>query len=384
MGRFVSSTAGARKATHARLSDRRGHRPERQRNPLRRIRPGQGSVRLGSRRSANEHSSCWLRVATGWAHDRYGSMLIPRVGMEVLVGFLDGDADKPLVMGCLPNAREPGAAGPAGGQDPQHFPQPEQSRGGGYNELRIEDRKGAEEIYLRAQRNWTQHVLNDRRVQPSIIYLRASVTLPSTCVTTCTFRRDTSAARSWQRQTELEVNRSPARPRRSTHPRQQPDRSRPAGNSMSAPASKWSSMAAPAPRFRRAGTGSTSAPAGFSAACRLRSVVRRCRRWRRASTDRQRNSRAPAHAQRRTDPEPEKRRAVLRRMRALQGRCLCSLIACRPTTGWSASRCNLPSNCSRSSAMPVPLNRFKAWQRLSPLMRRARSGPTPIMPSGKR
>ncbi|WP_438300483.1 type VI secretion system tip protein VgrG [Pseudomonas sp. NMS19W] len=113
----------------------------------------------------NEHSSCWLRVASGWAHDRYGSVLIPRVGMEVLVGFIDSDADKPLVMGCLPNAATPVPLDLPADKTRSIFRSQSSPGGGGYNELRIEDRKGAEEIYLRAQRNWTQHVLNDQQVQ---------------------------------------------------------------------------------------------------------------------------------------------------------------------------------------------------------------------------
>ncbi|MCU1749821.1 type VI secretion system tip protein VgrG [Pseudomonas sp. 6D_7.1_Bac1] len=113
----------------------------------------------------NEHSSCWLRVASGWAHDRYGSVLIPRVGMEVLVGFADADADKPLVMGCLPNAATQVPLDLPADHTKSIFRSQSSPGGGGYNELRIEDRKGAEEIYLRAQRDWTQHVLNDQRVQ---------------------------------------------------------------------------------------------------------------------------------------------------------------------------------------------------------------------------
>ncbi|TKJ75476.1 type VI secretion system tip protein VgrG [Pseudomonas koreensis] len=113
----------------------------------------------------NEHSSCWLRVATNWAHDRYGSVLIPRVGMEVLVGFIDADADKPLVVGCLPNAATPIPLDLPADKTRSIFRTQSSPGGGGYNELRIEDRKGSEEIYLRAQRNWTQHVLNDQQVQ---------------------------------------------------------------------------------------------------------------------------------------------------------------------------------------------------------------------------
>lgn len=113
----------------------------------------------------NEHSSCWLRVASGWAHDRYGGVMIPRVGMEVLVGFIDGDVDKPLVVGCLPNGANPPPLDLPADKTRSILRSQSSPGGGGYNELRIEDRKGAEEIYLRAQRNWTQHVLHDQRVQ---------------------------------------------------------------------------------------------------------------------------------------------------------------------------------------------------------------------------
>ncbi|EJL05507.1 type VI secretion system Vgr family protein [Pseudomonas fluorescens Q2-87] len=113
----------------------------------------------------DEHSSCWLRVASGWAHDRYGGVMIPRVGMEVLVGFIDGDVDKPVVVGCLPNGANPPPLDLPADKTRSILRSQSSPGGGGYNELRIEDRQGAEEIYLRAQRNWTQHVLHDLRVQ---------------------------------------------------------------------------------------------------------------------------------------------------------------------------------------------------------------------------
>lgn len=112
----------------------------------------------------NEHSSCWLRVASAWAHDRYGSVLIPRVGMEVLVGFVNGDMDMPLVMGCLANAATQVPLDLPADKTRSILRSQSSPGGGGYSELRIEDRKGAEEIYLRAQRDWTQHVLHDHRV----------------------------------------------------------------------------------------------------------------------------------------------------------------------------------------------------------------------------
>lgn len=112
----------------------------------------------------NDQSSCWLRVASGWAHDRFGSVLIPRVGMEVLVGFVNGDPDMPLVMGCLPNAATQVPLDLPADKTRSILRSQSSPGGGGYNELRIEDRKGAEEIYLRAQRDWTQYVLHDQRV----------------------------------------------------------------------------------------------------------------------------------------------------------------------------------------------------------------------------
>lgn len=113
----------------------------------------------------NEQSSCWLRVATGWAHDGYGGVLIPRVGMEVQVGFTDGDPDKPYVLCCLPNASTPVPLDLPAEHTRSIFRSHSSPGGGGYNELRIEDRKGAEEIALRAQRDFVQLVRNDERIQ---------------------------------------------------------------------------------------------------------------------------------------------------------------------------------------------------------------------------
>ncbi|SQG00790.1 Rhs element Vgr protein [Paucimonas lemoignei] len=113
----------------------------------------------------NEHSSCWLRVATGWAHDQYGAAMIPRVGMEVVVGYFESDPDQPYVQACLPNAttRVPLNL-PA--QKTQTLLKTQSSPGGaGYNELRIEDAKGREEIAIRAQRDWSELVLNDQSIQ---------------------------------------------------------------------------------------------------------------------------------------------------------------------------------------------------------------------------
>ncbi|MFJ4345248.1 type VI secretion system tip protein TssI/VgrG [Pseudomonas sp. NPDC089401] len=113
----------------------------------------------------NAHSSCWLRVASSWAGDRHGAVTLPRVGMAVLVSFLDDDPDQPVVSGCLPDSLHT-----------PPYPLPDyksrtvlRSRslggGGGYNELAMEDRAGHELLYLRAQRDFEQRVAHDSRLE---------------------------------------------------------------------------------------------------------------------------------------------------------------------------------------------------------------------------
>ncbi|UII73409.1 type VI secretion system tip protein VgrG [Pseudomonas sp. HN11] len=112
----------------------------------------------------NEKSSCWVRVASGWAGDGFGATMIPRVGMEVLVTFLEGDPDRPLINGCLPNALHRPAY-----LLPQHKTRSvlrSSSLGGaGSNELYLEDRRGEELVYLRAQRDLEQQVGHDSRLE---------------------------------------------------------------------------------------------------------------------------------------------------------------------------------------------------------------------------
>jgi type VI secretion system secreted protein VgrG len=113
----------------------------------------------------DDKSSCWVRVASGWAGDGFGAMMIPRVGMEVLVTFLEGDPDQPLTNGCLPNALHMPAH-----SLPQHKTRSVlRSRstpgGGGSNELHLEDLRGKELIYLRAQRDLEQQVGHDSRLE---------------------------------------------------------------------------------------------------------------------------------------------------------------------------------------------------------------------------
>lgn len=113
----------------------------------------------------DDTSSCWIRVASSWAGDGFGATLVPRVGMEVLVTFLEGDPDQPLINGCLPNALHLPTY-----PLPQHKTRSVlRSRstlgGGGCNELYLEDRHGEELIYLRAQRDLEQQVGHDSRLE---------------------------------------------------------------------------------------------------------------------------------------------------------------------------------------------------------------------------
>ncbi|MEZ5351813.1 MAG: type VI secretion system tip protein TssI/VgrG [Bryobacteraceae bacterium] len=69
---------------------------------------GRVKVKFHWDRSAarDESSSCWVRVAQGWAGKNWGSFFLPRIGQEVVVSFLDGDPDRPLVTGCVYNAEQ--------------------------------------------------------------------------------------------------------------------------------------------------------------------------------------------------------------------------------------------------------------------------------------
>ncbi|MFI8689503.1 type VI secretion system tip protein VgrG [Stutzerimonas kunmingensis] len=114
---------------------------------------------------ADDKTSCWLRVGSSWAGDRYGGIAIPRVGMEVLVTFLEGDPDQPLVTGCLYHKEHQVPYDLPANKTRTVFKTLSSPGGGGYNELRIEDRKGAEQIYLHAQRDWDENIEHDQKIR---------------------------------------------------------------------------------------------------------------------------------------------------------------------------------------------------------------------------
>jgi type VI secretion system secreted protein VgrG len=127
--------------------------------------------RLGKK---NEDSSCWCRVSQIWAGKNWGWMTIPRIGQEVLVDFLEGDPDRPIIVGRVYNAEQmPPYTLPA--NQTQSGIKSRSSKGGGaedYNEIRFEDLKDSEKITVHAQKDMdttvehddTQHVQNDRTI----------------------------------------------------------------------------------------------------------------------------------------------------------------------------------------------------------------------------
>ncbi|KJG59606.1 type VI secretion protein VgrG [Photobacterium kishitanii] len=111
--------------------------------------------------NSDDKASCWVRVSQGWAGSQYGMVALPRVGHEVIVSFLEGDPDQPIITGRTYNATN---------QPPYELPahktrtvlRTETHQGDGYNELRFEDQAGKEEIYVHAQKDVNVLVENDR------------------------------------------------------------------------------------------------------------------------------------------------------------------------------------------------------------------------------
>jgi type VI secretion system secreted protein VgrG len=115
--------------------------------------------------SADDKTSCWLRVCSGLAGDRYGGIAIPRVGMEVLVSFLEGDPDQPVIIGCLYHKQNQTPYPLPANKTRTVFKTMSSPGGSGFNELRIEDKKGAEQIFLHAQRDWDENIEHDQKIR---------------------------------------------------------------------------------------------------------------------------------------------------------------------------------------------------------------------------
>jgi type VI secretion system secreted protein VgrG len=112
----------------------------------------------------DEKSSCWIRVSQPWAGKAWGGVTIPRIGHEVIVGFLEGDPDQPIITGRVYNGDNPVPyALPA--NKTQSGIKSRSSPGGGtanFNEIRMEDKKGSEQLYFHAEKNQDIVVENDK------------------------------------------------------------------------------------------------------------------------------------------------------------------------------------------------------------------------------
>lgn len=113
----------------------------------------------------DDKSSCWLRVAQGWAGKGWGMFFLPRIGQEVLVTFLDGDPDRPIVTGSVYNAEQKVPYGLPGAQTKSTIFGHSSKEGEGGNEIRFEDKKDAEEIYVFAQKDLKVITKNDYLLQ---------------------------------------------------------------------------------------------------------------------------------------------------------------------------------------------------------------------------
>jgi type VI secretion system secreted protein VgrG len=118
--------------------------------------------RLGKK---NENSSCWIRVSQPWAGKNWGAVFLPRIGQEVIVDFLESDPDQPLITGRVYNAEQMPPYTLPDKQTRSTF-QSRSSKGGGpanYNEIRFEDLKGSEQIFINAEKDMDHRVENDSR-----------------------------------------------------------------------------------------------------------------------------------------------------------------------------------------------------------------------------
>lgn len=109
----------------------------------------------------DENTTCFIRVSAAWAGSGWGFIQIPRIGQEVIVDFLDGDPDQPIITGRAYNAEQMPAYGLPANATQSGWKSNSSPGGGGWNELRFEDKKGAEEVYFQAEKDHNELVKNN-------------------------------------------------------------------------------------------------------------------------------------------------------------------------------------------------------------------------------
>lgn len=110
----------------------------------------------------DENTSCWIRVSYPSASKGFGFQSHPRIGDEVIVDFLEGDPDRPIITGAVYNGANPGTYKLPDHKTRSVLRTNSTPGGGGYNEIRFEDKKGSEEVYFQAEKDWNLLTKNDK------------------------------------------------------------------------------------------------------------------------------------------------------------------------------------------------------------------------------
>jgi type VI secretion system Vgr family protein len=113
----------------------------------------------------DDKSSCWIRVSQVFTGAGFGAMAVPRIGQEMIVGFIEGDPDRPIITGRVYHGNNPPPYNLPDEKTKTTFRSNSSIGGNGFNELRFEDKKGREEVFLHAQKDWNTKVLNDRNTE---------------------------------------------------------------------------------------------------------------------------------------------------------------------------------------------------------------------------
>jgi type VI secretion system secreted protein VgrG len=111
----------------------------------------------------DENSSIFIRVAQMWAGKGWGTMFIPRIGQEVVVEFLEGEPDRPIVTGCVYNEVNNAPYALPDNKTRSTIRTNSSTGGGGYNEIRFEDKKDSEQLFVHAQKDQDTRVVHDRK-----------------------------------------------------------------------------------------------------------------------------------------------------------------------------------------------------------------------------
>ena len=111
----------------------------------------------------DENSSCWIRVAQVWAGKGWGAIFTPRIGQEVIVDFLEGDPDRPIITGRVYNADQTVPYTLPDEQTKSTIKSMSSKGGGGFNEIRLEDKAGSEQVFIFGQKDEDIRIKNDAR-----------------------------------------------------------------------------------------------------------------------------------------------------------------------------------------------------------------------------